>query len=119
LKAYNLLTKVAAAIGWDQLLKVRSEVFVMEEEYRVERQHVPKPAQSLDAEMNGNSAEQEDDTGSVNGPAAVESTEEIPNGDGDENHGQSPLERPEQTVASEVVKSGNEDVSAHNTNEYD
>jgi hypothetical protein len=55
----------------------------------------------------------------VNGPAAVESTEEIPNGDGDENHGQSPLERPEQTVASEVVKSGNEDVSAHNTNEYD
>ena len=53
LKAYNLLTKIAAAIGWDQLLKIRSEVFVMEEEYRVERQHVPKPAQSLEAETNG------------------------------------------------------------------
>ncbi|KAJ6033733.1 uncharacterized protein N7446_007972 [Penicillium canescens] len=109
LKAYNLLTKIAAAIGWDQLLKVRSEVFVMEEEYRVERQHVPKPAQSLGAEINGDSAEQEDDTGSVNGPSPVQSTEETPNGDGNANHGQSPLERPEQTVASEVVKSGNED----------
>ena len=114
LKAYNLLTKIAAAIGWDQLLKVRSEVFVMEEEYRVERQHVPKPAQSLEAEINGDSAEQEDDTGSVKGPSPVQSTEETPNGDGDVNHSQSPLERPEQTVASEVVKSGNEDVSAHN-----
>lgn len=38
LKAYNLLTQIAAAIGWDQLLKIRSQVFVMEEEYRSERQ---------------------------------------------------------------------------------
>jgi len=104
LKAYNLLTKIAAAIGWDQLLKARSEVFVMEEEYRVERKHVPKPAQSLEAETNGTSPETEDDSGSVTSPAAT------PNGDGTENHAQSPLERPEQTVASEVVKSGNEDV---------
>jgi hypothetical protein len=119
LKAYNLLTKIAAAIGWDQLLKVRSEVFVMEEEYRVERQHVPKPAQSLEAEINGDSAEQEDDTGSVNGPSAVESTEGTPNGDGDDSHNQSPLEKPEQTVASEVVKSGNEDVSAYSTDVFE
>jgi hypothetical protein len=33
-----------------------------------------------------------------------------PNGDAGENHTESPLERPEQTVASEVVKSGKEDV---------
>ncbi|CDS05768.1 hypothetical protein LRAMOSA08296 [Lichtheimia ramosa] len=34
-KAYSLLTKLAARIGWDDLLKCRSGVFVMEEEYRV------------------------------------------------------------------------------------
>lgn len=111
LKAYNLLTKIAAAIGWDQLLKVRSEVFVMEEEYRVERQHVPKPAQSLEAETNGEAAgnveAENDDSGSVDGP-----TENAPNGDGNEASNGHSIERPEQTVASEVVKSGNEDVSA-------
>ncbi|KAJ5333627.1 Tetratricopeptide-like helical [Penicillium brevicompactum] len=103
LKAYNLLTKIAAAIGWDQLLKARSEVFVMEEEYRVERQHVPRPSQSAERETNGDSPDTENDSESVNGPGASS------NGDVTGNHTQSPLERPEQTVASEVVKSGNED----------
>ncbi|KAJ5092858.1 Tetratricopeptide-like helical [Penicillium angulare] len=122
LKAYNLLTKVAAAIGWDQLLRVRSEVFVMEEEYRVERQHVPKPAQSLDAEINGDNindeAEDKEDTGSVSGPGLAEpSNEAVTNGlskeasQGLSNEAatESSIERPEQTVASEVVKSGNDD----------
>lgn len=113
LKAYNLLTKIAAAIGWDQLLRTRSEVFVMEEEYRVERQHVSKPAQSLEAETNGATAENddededdEDDSGSVTGPGPAEA----PGKDEPE----SSIERPEQTVASEVVKSGNEDVRHFN-----
>lgn len=30
-KAYSLLTKINAKIGWDNLLKARSAVFVMEE----------------------------------------------------------------------------------------
>jgi hypothetical protein len=112
LKAYNLLTKIAAAIGWDQLLKTRSEVFVMEEEYRVERQHVPKPAQSLEAETNGNLIEDEkeiddDDSGSVSGPGPAESAT---NGNDDETKVESSIERPEQSMASEVVKSGNDDV---------
>lgn len=34
-KAYSLLTRLAAKIGWDDLLKCRSSVFVMEEEYRI------------------------------------------------------------------------------------
>ncbi|KAJ5103496.1 hypothetical protein N7532_004025 [Penicillium argentinense] len=112
LKAYNLLTKIAAAIGWDQLLKVRSEVFVMEEEYRVERHHVPKPAQSHDAETNGEEADDaekednEEDTGSVSGPAESAAAT---NGNGEEAAAQSHIERPEQTVASEVVKSGSDD----------
>ncbi|QRV96077.1 hypothetical protein RhiJN_24095 [Ceratobasidium sp. AG-Ba] len=33
-KAYALLTKLAAEVGWDELLRKRSAVFVMEEEYR-------------------------------------------------------------------------------------
>ncbi|CAL5867515.1 uncharacterized protein PFLUO_LOCUS1734 [Penicillium psychrofluorescens] len=117
LKAYNLLTKIAAAIGWDQLLKVRSEVFVMEEEYRVERKHVPKPAETLDAETNGDGAEkdeeegeEEEETGSVSGPvSAQEPAEESLSGNGEETQPETSIERPEQTVASEVVKSGNED----------
>lgn len=33
-KAYEILALLASKIGWDELLKTRSEVFVMEEEYR-------------------------------------------------------------------------------------
>ncbi|CEP16892.1 hypothetical protein [Parasitella parasitica] len=33
-KAYSLLTRLANALSWDELLRCRSEVFVMEEEYR-------------------------------------------------------------------------------------
>jgi hypothetical protein len=40
-KAYMLLTQITKKIGWDQLLKTRSQVFVMEEEYRAEKQTVP------------------------------------------------------------------------------
>lgn len=101
LKAYNILTKIAAAIGWDQLLKTRSEVFVMEEEYRVERQHsTSKPPGSVksnsatDAETNGNGEHVDDSANKENG----------------EDEGNQ-IERPEHTMASEVVKSGNEDVS--------
>ncbi|KAJ5760526.1 hypothetical protein N7520_007682 [Penicillium odoratum] len=112
LKAYNILTKIAAAIGWDQLLRARSEVFVMEEEYRVERQHVPKPAHSLEAETNGafvDKDEDEEDSASVSGPGPAKSSAASTNGNGDETQADDTIERPEQTVASEVVKSGNDD----------
>jgi hypothetical protein len=36
--AYDILTEMTAKIGWDQLLKIRSSVFVMEDEYRSDRQ---------------------------------------------------------------------------------
>lgn len=122
LKAYNLLTKVAASIGWDQLLKIRSDVFVMEEEYRVERQNMTSKQgsssqnastialhqpQSPNPGVNGNGTE----------PDAEPSTKEAASLDkangtiGDAQDGSS-IERPEQTVASEVVKSGNYDVSS-------
>ncbi|KAM7195778.1 Bud site selection protein 7 [Naviculisporaceae sp. PSN 640] len=37
-QAYSILTEMTAKIGWDQLLKIRSNVFVMEDEYRTEKQ---------------------------------------------------------------------------------
>lgn len=122
LKAYNLLTKIAASIGWDQLLKIRSDVFVMEEEYRVERQHVPKPGHSRNASMvalrqstdrrtvNGNGTEDDDESESEETAAGKT------NGNGEANQtGETSIERPEQTVASETVKSGNDDVSVHSS----
>ncbi|KAL5365987.1 Chs5p-Arf1p-binding proteins-domain-containing protein [Aspergillus floccosus] len=101
LKAYNLLTKIAAAIGWDQLLKIRSEVFVMEEEYRVERQHSTSKAEGSIASADAN-GDGEDENGSNS------EEETTANGTKSEQPGDS-IERPEQTVASEVVKSGSED----------
>ena len=38
-RAYALLTKLVSKIGWDELLKTRSAVFVMEEEYRMQKAH--------------------------------------------------------------------------------
>lgn len=43
-KAYDILTEMTAKIGWDQLLKIRSNVFVMEDEYRTEKQEATQPA---------------------------------------------------------------------------
>lgn len=43
-RAYALLTRLVSKIGWDELLKTRSVVFVMEEEYRMQRdQNEPHP----------------------------------------------------------------------------
>ncbi|KAI9094924.1 Chs5p-Arf1p-binding proteins-domain-containing protein [Phlyctochytrium arcticum] len=36
-KAYAMLVKIASRVGWDELLRYRSCVFVMEEEYRIHR----------------------------------------------------------------------------------
>ncbi|PYI21221.1 clathrin-coated vesicle protein [Aspergillus violaceofuscus CBS 115571] len=117
LKAYNLLTKVAAAIGWDQLLKIRSEVFVMEEEYRVERQHsTSKHTRSntrTSAEVNGGDGQEDDDDhhhhhNDANTEDREKEAEGSPNGLQDEQL-ESAIEKPEQSMASEVIKSGNED----------
>ncbi|KAL0472115.1 bud site selection protein 7 [Neurospora intermedia] len=43
-QAYSILTEMTAKIGWDQLLKIRSNVFVMEDEYRNEKQEPSYPA---------------------------------------------------------------------------
>ncbi|KAK5996738.1 hypothetical protein PT974_02078 [Cladobotryum mycophilum] len=45
-QAYSILTEMTAKIGWDQLLKIRSTVFVMEDEYRSEKQEATQVTQN-------------------------------------------------------------------------
>jgi hypothetical protein len=49
-RAYALLTRLVSQIGWDELLKTRSAVFVMEEEYRMQKAHADIVAVSRDEE---------------------------------------------------------------------
>ncbi|CAO3639074.1 unnamed protein product [Mucor hiemalis] len=60
-KAYALLTRLASKIGWDDLLKCRSQVFVMEEEYRMQKakEDIQKSSTSIN-ESNHESSSQKD-----------------------------------------------------------
>lgn len=127
LKAYSLLTEITAKIGWDQLLRIRSQVFVMEEEYRSEKliggsqqstnhnasttalRGTPSPVTNGNASNSlVNGEENQDGELSPTTTAAEEAT-----------NGNSPaatlvvdeaIERPEHTITSEVVMAGNEEV---------
>jgi len=61
-KAYALLTRLVAQIGWDELLKSRSAVFVMEEEYRMQKA-VDDIRPSLDEDEEGRDADRDSSTG--------------------------------------------------------
>jgi Chs5-Arf1p-binding protein BUD7/BCH1 len=126
LKAYKLLTEIAKSIGWDQLLRTRSQVFVMEEEYRTERQttHAPKTSSSRNASTvalsgtpNGATAARttdkrikSDDDETEEGKGSS-SKEALPNGEAENSvlAADRSMHKPEPTIASEEVKSGNED----------
>lgn len=67
-KAYELLAKLVSQIGWDELLRTRSEVFVMEEEYRIQKQMQEEGVPShlaADSQAKGESAAGADDDASV------------------------------------------------------
>lgn len=115
-KAYSILTEMTAKIGWDTLLKIRSQVFVMEEEYRTERQ--PSAADKRNASIdvlrgtpdpnaNGSNSERDPESkpateaNSVNGDAASTAAEIAAE----------KVQAPEETVNKEEAKAGNEDVS--------
>jgi hypothetical protein len=51
-RAYTLLTKLCRKVGWDELLKYRSKVFVMEDEYRIHRAMAEEEAQATVVEEN-------------------------------------------------------------------
>ncbi|KAI0263047.1 chaps family protein [Gloeopeniophorella convolvens] len=69
-RAYSLLTRLVSQIGWDELLKTRSAVFVMEEEYRMQKAHADIAAVTRDdADV--------DDDASTRGVHAPPSTSQV------------------------------------------
>jgi tetratricopeptide (TPR) repeat protein len=115
LKAYMLLTEVTKKIGWDQLLKIRSQVFVMEEEYRNEKQTAPH-GQTTSRNASVTALRSPSPTPKTNGEAhgTVEETtsdaeDDASNGEPSSSALAPTLEKPSHTVASEVVKAGSED----------
>ncbi len=81
-KAYALLAKLVSQIGWDELLKCRSQVFVMEEEYRMQKaaDPAPEPGQAGGGPrvINGNGVTviQDEDEPEGFGPLALEEDDE-------------------------------------------
>lgn len=122
LKAYALLTEITKKIGWDQLLKIRSQVFVMEEEYRHEKTTghcthsrsasttaLRAPSPNNGARVNGNSIDEAEertstDHASTNGDSEAAVTVATI---------QDSLSKPGHTVAAEVAKAGSEDPHLH------
>ncbi|KAH7380117.1 Chs5p-Arf1p-binding proteins-domain-containing protein [Pyrenochaeta sp. MPI-SDFR-AT-0127] len=118
LKAYILLTEITKRIGWDQLLKIRSQVFVMEEEYR----HEKTTQQPHSRTASTTALRSPSPNAQVNGHGEVEErseADESPNGESSAAAAvaavQESLEKPGHTVASEVVKAGSEDPHAHDS----
>jgi tetratricopeptide (TPR) repeat protein len=141
LKAYSLLTEIAASIGWDQLLRTRSQVFVMEEEYRSERQHMatPKVPSSRNASTvalsgtpngenegtNGTSKNVDHDSEDAEGSeendedtTAGSSRDPQPNGIPQNSilAADKSMEKPLPTIASEEVKSGSDEPDPSHSN---
>ncbi|KAL2043906.1 hypothetical protein N7G274_003426 [Stereocaulon virgatum] len=130
LKAYSLLTEITAKIGWDQLLKIRSQVFVMEEEYRSEKQtggnqnastvalHSPSPrvngASPAGPEADGADEDNDGDSRiSTSLSALAKDTNGAPSNStlaADES-----IEKPNHTITSEEVKAGNEEPTPSNS----
>lgn len=129
LKAYSLLTEIAAKIGWDQLLKIRSQVFVMEEEYRSEKMGGSQEPHSRNSSMamlrgtpnasvNGISNKEQQDSGPdsiTNGDdgsvtPGMSTNETHAETEVNDTQSEKAIEKPEQSVTSEVAKSGSEDV---------
>ena len=134
LKAFIILTEITAKIGWDQLLRIRSQVFVMEEEYRTEKQSgngsqratnynasttvlrgTPSPGTNGNIpETRVNGEENGDDDADATTASTRSSTVEDDATNGNSSNSVSvadePIEKPEHTITSEVVKAGNDDV---------
>ncbi|KAI9002589.1 Chs5p-Arf1p-binding proteins-domain-containing protein [Hyaloraphidium curvatum] len=57
LRAYGLLVQIVRKVGWDELLRARSGVFVMEEEYRAVRARGEGKGKKKDAKGKGKAPE--------------------------------------------------------------
>jgi hypothetical protein len=79
-KAYVLLAKLVSFIGWDELLKARSQVFVMEEEYRMHRATDPvQESPMAPPKANGHGDDSESVTEGF-GPLAIATDDESDSG---------------------------------------
>ncbi|RYP08203.1 hypothetical protein DL765_008868 [Monosporascus sp. GIB2] len=113
-QAYNILTEMTAKIGWDQLLKIRSSVFVMEDEYRSERQDTTQPAHARnpstdglrgtpDATVNDDGSDEEDESKNANpSDAPPTAPSSLTNGNGTTE--ESSVEKPTHTIDPGEVK---------------
>jgi tetratricopeptide (TPR) repeat protein len=119
LKAYMLLTEITKKIGWEQLLRIRSQVFVMEEEYRHEKHTHSGPSHSRNASTTALKSpspgpQQPNGHGEAD---AVSPTTELDSADPVEEAGNS-LPKPAHTVAAEVVAAGSDDPDSNNEPTY-
>ncbi|KAI1133167.1 chaps-domain-containing protein [Nemania abortiva] len=107
--AYNILTEMTAKIGWDQLLKIRSSVFVMEDEYRTDRQD---DASQVPSKRNPSTATlRSSPEPSTNGDNQTEEGEETKETDNEStsqtltnNNGDETVEKPTHTIDPGEVK---------------
>lgn len=120
-QAYSILTEMTAKIGWDQLLKIRSNVFVMEEEYRSEKQPPTGEAEpsKRNASTDGlrgspgppvNGDEHTDDEKSTNGESTAPTL--VAGNGASSSAGDDSVEKPPHTITPEEVKGGGEDNEA-------
>lgn len=78
-KAYELLARLVSQIGWDELLRARSEVFVMEEEYRMQKAEQEQSGMSQPGTATTDAA---DDDASIRGMRESTSGAGLANGNG-------------------------------------
>ncbi|QUC15809.1 uncharacterized protein UV8b_00050 [Ustilaginoidea virens] len=120
-QAYKILTEMTAKIGWDQLLKIRSTVFVMEDEYRTEKQEASQSAvsrrnPSTDG-LRGTpvpATNGDDDSGDeeANQSAGRETNGEAADTNGEANS----VERPPQTIDPKLIKAETENTVRNEEN---
>jgi hypothetical protein len=135
--AYGILTEMTAKIGWDQLLKIRSNVFVMEDEYREKQESASYPKNrnastdalrgTPDPTTNGDASEAGDDDEKDGKEEKEEKEKEEAEDPEDEKaekeaesesvaqtlapNGGEDIERPSSAVDPELVKKGDDSVS--------
>ncbi|KAI9896907.1 hypothetical protein N3K66_007929 [Trichothecium roseum] len=108
-QAYSILTEMTSKIGWDQLLKIRSNVFVMEDEYRTEKtEATAKRNPSIDGlrgtpDTTANGDDESDEEHDHD--ETVVKTEAATNGDADD------VEKPSNTIDPGEVKADTENAS--------
>lgn len=117
-QAYDILTEMTAKIGWDQLLKIRSNVFVMEDEYRTEKQE----AQPVANRNSSTDAIRGTPVPATNGDETAAEVEEVPEKpietpeiklvNGDEKSEEDGVEKPSNTIDPGEVKVDADNVSS-------